>query len=66
MAFVKELKILLSNKEVDKNHLWLRPKKECQGFDLLIYNVNGWEPLFLSNNYIYSKVECPVCEINKN
>lgn len=65
MAFVKELKVLLSHKEVDKNHLWLKPRTDCPGFDLLIYNADGWEPLFLPPNCYVDNIECPVCERDK-
>ena len=62
MAFVKELKILLSTREVDKNHLWLKPRSNSNSFDLLIYNADGWEPLNIFESPCDSDIECPVCE----
>lgn len=42
---LQEKKILCSIKEPDRNHLWLRPILDKDGYDLLYYGVNGWTPL---------------------
>lgn len=43
---LQEKRILCDVKEPDKNHLWLRPRLDRDGYDLLYWGVNGWTPLF--------------------
>lgn len=59
MAFpTKELKILLSVKEPDKNHLWLRPHLDRDGYDLLYWGNNGWTILDLCHHkHIHEKID---------
>lgn len=45
------IKVILSYKEIDKNHLWLRPRRRHPGFDLLIYGANGWEPFGFTHHH---------------
>lgn len=42
---IHRIQVLLSNTEVDKHHLWLKPKKNKEGYDLLKYGPKGWRPL---------------------
>lgn len=39
---LQEKRILCSIKEPDRNHLWLRPKLNQDGYDLLYYGAKGW------------------------
>lgn len=41
----QEKKILCTNKEPDRNHLWLRPRYGKEGYDLLYFGSRGWIPL---------------------
>ena len=52
------IKILKSYKEVDKNHLWLRPYLDRDGYELLYFGANGWTPL-ISCGCNSSSVQCP-------
>lgn len=55
---IKEKRILCSVKEPDKNHLWLRPYLDRDGYELLYFGVNGWTPLIncgCNNNTL----QCP-------
>ena len=51
MTPVKEYKILCSIKEVDKNHLWMRPFLDRDGYDILFWGDKGWTPLFFHNHH---------------
>ncbi len=42
---LQEKRILCDVKEPDKNHLWLRPRLDRDGYDLLYWGINGWTPL---------------------
>lgn len=39
------VRIYLSHKEPSKELLWLRPKLDEEGYDLLYWGSNGWTPL---------------------
>lgn len=51
MTPVKEFKILCSLKEVDKNHLWMRPFLDRDGYDILFWGDKGWTPLFFHHHH---------------
>lgn len=66
------IKILKSYKEVDKNHLWLRPFLDKDGYDLLYFGANGWTPLCGCNstpvqwpNKEDDVLDCSCEELNK-
>lgn len=42
---LQEKRILCDIKEPDKNHLWLRPRLDRDGYDLLYWGSRGWTPL---------------------
>lgn len=52
---LQEKRILCDVKEPDKNHLWLRPKSDKDGYDLLYWGSKGWTPL----------IDCSVCPLDK-
>lgn len=39
------IKIHLSHKEPNKELLWLRPRLDREGYDLLYFGAKGWTPL---------------------
>ena len=39
------IRIYLSDKEPDKHHLWLKPRKNDDGYDLLYFGYDKWKPL---------------------
>lgn len=39
------VRIHLSHKEPNKELLWLRPRLDREGYDLLYWGSNGWTPL---------------------
>lgn len=59
---VEELKIYRSNKELEnKNHLWLKPKKGSDGYNLLYYSVEGWKDIFTETPVLFSTEETESC-----
>lgn len=52
---LQEKRILCDVKEPDKNHLWLRPRLDRDGYDLLYWGVNGWTPLIDCGDCPYKK-----------
>lgn len=40
-----DVKIICSNKEPFKKHLWLRPYIDKEGYELLYFSSKGWVPL---------------------
>ncbi len=53
---LQEKRILCDKKEPDKNHLWLRPRLDRDGYDLLYWGANGWTPL----------IDCSACPFKEN
>lgn len=54
---LQEKRILCSIKEPDKNHLWLRPYLDKDGYELLYFGAKGWTPLFCGCNT--NSLQCP-------
>lgn len=52
---LQEKRILCDVKEPDKNHLWLRPRLDRDGYDLLYWGAEGWTPL----------IDCTACPFKK-
>lgn len=52
---LQEKKILCDTEEPDKNHLWLRPRLDRDGYDLLYFGAEGWTPL----------IDCSDCPFRK-
>lgn len=50
---LQEKRIFCDTKEPDKNHLWLRPRLDKEGFDLLYFGSNGWTPLIDREALVY-------------
>lgn len=55
---LQEKRILCDTKEPDKNHLWLRPRLDKEGYDLLYWGSKGWTPLI---DYPGSLSQIPPC-----
>lgn len=53
---LQEKRILCDVKEPDKNHLWLRPRLDKDGYDLLYWGAEGWTPL----------IDCSACHHRKH
>lgn len=53
---LQEKRILCDVKEPDKNHLWLRPRLDKDGYDLLYWGAEGWTPL----------IDCSSCPHKKH
>lgn len=49
-------RIHLSHKEPNKELLWLRPRLDREGYDLLYWGSNGWTPL----------IDCQTCPHKKH
>lgn len=52
---LQEKRILCDVREPDRNHLWLRPRLDSDGYDLLYWGSNGWTPL----------IDCSMCQLDK-
>lgn len=52
---LQEKRILCTIKEPDKNHLWLRPKLDQDGYDLLYWGAEGWTHLIDCQSCPYKK-----------
>lgn len=53
---LQEKRILCDVREPDKNHLWLRPRLDRDGYDLLYWGAEGWTPL----------IDCAECPFKKS
>lgn len=51
-----KVEIYLSHREPDKHLLWLRPKLDRDGYDLLYWGAYGWTPL----------INCAECPFKKD
>lgn len=51
-----KIDIYLSQKEPDKNLLWLRPYLDKDGYELLYFGADGWTPL--CHHKCYDKCYC--------
>lgn len=58
---LQEKRILCDVKEPDKNHLWLRPRLDRDGYDLLYWGSKGWTPLIDSSAHSLESDDKP-CE----
>lgn len=44
------VKIVMSYKEVNRHHIWMRPFLHREGYELLYYGAKGWTPLCCSKH----------------
>ena len=56
---LQEKRILCNVKEPDKNHLWLRPRLDRDGYDLLYWGAEGWTPLIDCEGCPFKKPDTP-------
>lgn len=57
---LQEKRILCDVKEPDKNHLWLRPRLDRDGYDLLYWGADGWIPLIDCTKCLLKKPDSPI------
>ena len=63
---LQEKRILCDVEEPDKNHLWLRPRLDRDGYDLLYWGANGWTPLIDCENCPHRRPPVPSDDMNKD